>query len=91
MTDSYQQKLREQVDQQARRMRKAERERNSLLAQTVYVGTLGVVFVLPVVLGAYLGQWIDGLAVGYSVRWTLSMLLLGIVVGAVNVYLMIRD
>ena len=91
MGDAYQQQLRDKVEQQARRMRKAERERQSLLAQTVYLGTLGVVFILPVVLGAYLGQWLDGLAAGYSVRWTLSLLLLGVCIGAMNVYLMVRD
>ncbi len=35
---------------------RAERERPTLLAQTVYLGTLGLVFVLPVIVGAYLGS-----------------------------------
>ena len=48
-------------------------------------------FVLPVVGGAYLGYWLDSLAAGYSVRWTVSLLLLGVVVGALNVYLFIRE
>jgi ATP synthase protein I len=55
------------------------------------MGTLGLVFVLPVVGGAYLGRWLDGLVEGYSTRWTLSMLFLGIIIGAVNVYLFIRE
>jgi len=91
MSKDYQEELRDKVDLQARRMRKAERERDTLLAQTIYIGTLGVVFVLPVVVGAYVGRWLDDLAPGYSVRWTLSLLVLGIAVGAVNVYLMVRD
>lgn len=91
MSKDYQEELRDKVDLQARRMRKAERERDTLLAQTIYIGTLGVVFVLPVVVGAYVGRWLDDLAPGYSVRWTLSLLILGIAVGAVNVYLMVRD
>jgi len=91
MSKDYQEELREKVDLQARRMRKADRERDTLLAQTVYIGTLGIVFVLPVVVGAYLGQWLDDLAPGYSMRWTLSLLILGIAVGAVNVYLMVRE
>jgi ATP synthase protein I len=41
--------------------------------------------------GAYLGQWLDSLAAGYSTRWTLSLILLGIFVGALNVYLFIRE
>jgi len=83
--------LRKQVERQARRMQKAERDRPNLLGQTVYAGTLGLLFVLPVVGGAYLGHWLDSLAAGYSTRWTLSLILLGIFVGALNVYLFIRE
>lgn len=85
------QQLREEVERQVQRMQKADRERPTLLAQTVFLGTLGLVFVLPVVGGAYLGRWLDGMVAGYSMRWTLSLLFLGIVVGAVNVYLLVRE
>ncbi len=51
-----------------------------------YGGTLGLLFVVPIVCGAYLGRWLDTLASGYSVRWTLSLIILGIVVGTYNVY-----
>jgi ATP synthase protein I len=47
--------------------------------------------VLPVVAGAYLGRWLDSLLAGYSIRWTLSMIFLGVIIGAVNVYLFIRE
>lgn len=83
--------LRKQVERQARRMKKAEHERPTLIGQTVYIGTLGLLFVLPVVCGAYLGRWLDGLAAGYSIRWTMSLILLGVMVGGVNVYLFIRE
>jgi ATP synthase protein I len=79
------------IERQVKRMKKAEKERPTLLAQTIFLGTLGLVFVLPVVAGAYLGRWLDGMLAGYSVRWTLSLLFLGVVVGATNVYLMIRE
>ena len=72
-------------------MKQAERDRPTLLAQTVYIGTLGLVFVLPVVGGAYLGRWLDSLASGYSIRWTVSLILLGVMVGMINAYLLIRD
>lgn len=85
------QRLRDDVERQVRRMKKAERERPTLLAQTVFLGTLGLVFVLPVVAGAYLGRWIDDMLAGYSMRWTLSMMFLGVVIGAVNVYLLVRE
>ena len=83
--------LRKEVERQARRMEQAERERGTLLGQTVYIGTLGLLMVLPVVGGAYLGRWLDGLATGYSIRWTVSLILVGVFVGALNVYLFIRD
>jgi ATP synthase protein I len=83
--------LKRQIERQARRMKQAERDRPTLLAQTVYIGTLGLVFVLPVVGGAYLGRWLDSLASGYSIRWTVSLILLGVMVGMINVYLLIRD
>lgn len=92
MTGTNQNKrLKERLDIQTKRLEKAERERPTLLAQTVYLGVLGLVFVLPVVGGAYLGRWLDGLEQGYSIRWTLGMIFLGLVVGAVNVYLYIRE
>jgi ATP synthase protein I len=83
--------LRRRVERQARLMQKAERERPTLMGQTVYVGMLGLMFVLPVIGGAYLGNWLDGQAEAYSVRWTVGFIVLGVVVGAVNVYLFIRE
>jgi len=83
--------LRKQVERQTRRMKKAERERPTLIGQTVYIGTLGLLFVLPVIGGAYLGQWLDSLVTGYSVRWTVSLIVTGVFVGALNVYLFIKE
>lgn len=83
--------LARRVDLQAQRMQRAERDRPTLLAQTVYLGSLGLMFILPVVGGAYLGHWLDSRLAGYSMRWTLSLLSLGIVVGAFNVYWLIRS
>ncbi|MGB0467612.1 MAG: AtpZ/AtpI family protein [Pontibacterium sp.] len=84
-------KLKKQVERQARRMRQAEKDQPTLISQTVYAGTLGLLFVLPVVGGIYFGRWIDGLMEGYSVRWSISLLCLGITLGAVNVYLFVRQ
>lgn len=84
-------KLRKKIERQAQRMRQAEKEQPTLLAQTVYVGTLGLLFTLPVVGGAYLGRWLDSLFEGYSMRWTLSLIITGVVIGVVNVYLFVRE
>ncbi len=84
-------RLRKAVEQQVKRMKRADRERSSLLAQSVYLGTLALLFLLPVIAGAYLGNWLDNMAEGYSTRWTLGLIMLGLIIGAVNVYMFIRE
>jgi ATP synthase protein I len=81
--------LRRKVERQVERMRQADADRPTLLAQAAYLGTLGLLFVIPVVAGAYLGRWLDERSAGYSFGWTLGMLFLGLGVGAVNVWLFI--
>jgi ATP synthase protein I len=83
--------LHRRVEQQAARMKQAERERPTLLAQTVYLGVLALLLLLPVIVGAYLGVWLDNRAKGYSFGWTVSLIVLGLVIGALNVYLYIRE
>jgi ATP synthase protein I len=46
---------------------------------------------VPVIVGAYVGQWLDGLVPGYSMRWTLSLIVLGVGIGAMSVYLNVRE
>lgn len=87
----HKEQLRKRVELQARRMKQADKDRPTLLSQTVYIGTLGLLFVLPVVGGAYLGRWLDMMVEGYSIRWTLSMIILGVITGWINVYLFIRE
>ena len=83
--------LQKQIELQIKRLKKAEHDRPNLLAQTIYIGTLGLVLVLPIVAGAYLGHWLDSLVPGYSARWTLSLLFTGVVIGIFNVYFLIRE
>jgi ATP synthase protein I len=90
MTMQDRDRLKANIEKQAQRMAQAEKDRPTLIAQTVFLGTLALLFVLPVVGGAYLGRWIDNLIAGYSYRWTVSLLITGVVVGALNVYLYIR-
>jgi ATP synthase protein I len=88
---SAHEKLEARVEKQAGRIKRAEREKQTLIGQTVYLGTLGLVFVLPVIGGAYLGQWLDSLTAGYEVHWTVSMIVLGVAVGGINVYFLVRE
>ncbi len=83
--------LKEEVAKQIQRMKQAERDRPTLLRQTVYLGTLGLLFVVPVIVGAYVGRWLDGLSAGYSMRWTLSLIVVGVGVGAVSVYFNVKE
>jgi len=85
------QRMEERVAQQVRRLKQAQKDRRTLLGFAANLGTLGILFILPVVVGAYLGRWIDGLFEGYSVRWTVSLIVIGVVVGAMNAYLFIRE
>ncbi len=83
--------LKREVAKQVQRMKRAEQDRPTMLAQSIYLGTLGLLFVVPVVLGAYAGRWLDGLYEGYSIRWTLSLIILGVVIGAVSAYQFVKD
>lgn len=84
-------KLQASIDEQARRIKRARHQRRTVLAQTVFTGTLGLLMVLPIVAGAYLGHWLDGFEASYSVRWTLGMIMLGVIIGSINVYLFVKQ
>lgn len=88
---SDQQNLKKKIENQIRRMKKAEHDQPNLLSQTIYIGTLGLVMVLPVIAGVYLGHWLDGMLAGYSMRWTLSLMLAGVAIGIMNVYFLVKD
>lgn len=91
MTENGYQKLTQQVTQHVNRIKRAKQEKHDILAYASYIGVLGLVFVLPLVGGAYLGRWLDSFSELYSVRWTISMIFLGIVVGFFNVYFLIKE
>lgn len=86
-----QQKLEKNVERQVRQMTQAEIDRRTLLGQTAYLGAIGVMIALPIVVGAYVGRWLDGISSGYAVHWTVSCIFLGIVIGAINVYLFLKE
>ncbi len=83
--------LRKAVEKQVKRMKRAEKERPTLLAQSVFMGTLALLFVLPVIVGAYLGNWLDNMAEDYSILWTMVLLFGGLILGIVNVYIFVRE
>lgn len=80
--------LKDTIDRQVRRLKKAESEESSNLSDSIYIGTLGLIFVLPMIAGAYLGHWMDTRYGGY---WTIGLILFGLFIGAMNVYFFIRE
>ena len=83
--------LKSRVEKQARRMKQAEHDQQTMLSQTVFTGVLGLVLVLPIIAGAYTGRWLDNFSSEYSVRWTIGMIMLGLLIGVFNVYFLIKD
>lgn len=79
------------VVREAQRLARAQRERRGLIGQTLFLGTLGVVFVLPLVVAAYMGLWFDQHLPGYSTRGTLTGIVIGLAVGSIDVYLLLRE
>ena len=86
-----QQHLKKKIESQIKRIKKAEHDAPNLLSQMVNIGTLGLVLVLPIVGGVYLGHWLDSRVEGYSTHWTLSLLFAGWVIGIFNVYVLIKN
>jgi ATP synthase protein I len=86
-----QQRLKKKIESQVKRIKKAEHDRPNLLAQTVNLSTMVLVMILPIIAGVYLGHWLDSMIEGYSMHWTLSLLIIGIVIGIFNVYLLLRE
>ncbi len=83
-------RLRANIEKQAQRIAQAEKERPTLLAQTVFLGTLALLLVVPLVGGAYLGRWLDSQMAGFSDRWTVSLLIAGLMIGVWSVYVYIK-
>ncbi|MCP5170360.1 MAG: AtpZ/AtpI family protein [Hahellaceae bacterium] len=83
--------FRDSVTRDNLRHERAQKHKAGLFGFIMYGGTLGLLLVVPMVGGAYLGRWLDSLSPGYETRWTVSLIILGIVFGVWNVIWFIRD
>ena len=90
MAESDSNRLKREVERRVSRMDRRDRRRRTLLAQFGDLGVLGMLIAIPIVGGVYIGRSIDERIAGYSVGWTLGFLVLGVVIGSVNVYLYMR-
>lgn len=84
-------KLKQTLKSDISRLEKSEKDKKTIMSQTIYLGTVGVIFILPVIIGAYTGVWLDNKLKGFSFSWTISLIFLGVVVGAINVYFFIKE
>ncbi len=82
------QRLKNKIEYQVKRIKKAKHDPRP---EPPSIGTLGLVMILPIIGGVYLGHWLDDMVEGYSTHWTISLLFTGIVVGIFNVYFLIRS
>jgi ATP synthase protein I len=87
----FRKKLIEHTRRDVKRLDDMNERRVNWGAVFLYGSTLGLLFVVPIVFGVYLGRWLDNLVAGYSVRWTVSLLVLGIAVGSYNVFRFVRE
>ncbi|RUM28181.1 MAG: F0F1 ATP synthase subunit [Aquifex sp.] len=62
-----------------------KKEENIWYAMT-YIGSVGIVFLFPVLLGTYLGWWLDGKYRTGKISWTITLMIIGVFTGAYNVY-----
>jgi ATP synthase protein I len=85
------QRLVEETKRDVQRLEQKERRPATWIGIVFYGGTLGLLLVVPIVAGAYVGRWLDSLASGYSVRWTVSLIVIGIAVGTYNVVRFIKN
>ena len=88
---SFKDKLIKHTRRDIKRLDDKMRQPANWVGMMLYGGTLGLLFVVPIVAGAYFGRWLDMQLTGYSVRWTISLILLGIVVGVYNVLRFLRE
>jgi len=84
-------KLQDEVEREISRKKRAESGAGTLLARTVYLGTLGLTIVVPIVAGAYAGNWLDEHVRGFSFSWTVSLIVVGVFVGTFSAITFVRQ
>ena len=73
-----------EIGAQAERKLKARRSKQGVWFGLGMMGLVGWSVVVPTLLGAALGNWLDGHYPGHS--WTLALLMVGLVIGCLNAW-----
>lgn len=85
--DPLVQGVRLRADRQRRRLLDGEASVGRHLAQ---IGVLGWIIVVPMLLGAFLGRWLDGVR-HTGLFWTAPLLMLGLALGCWSAWKWMRD
>ncbi len=83
-------KFKQSVRRDRDRQKKGEQQPAGFFGLLFYGGTLGLLLVIPIVGGAYLGRWLDSLNPQFGTRWTVSCIVLGVVTGTWNIFWYLR-
>lgn len=78
-------RLSEKVDKSAEELMKARGEKSRFWHYAQILGVGGWLFAIPVVAGAYVGRYMDR-KVGGEISWTITLIIVGIAVGAYNIW-----
>ena len=78
-----------QVESRQTRILRGRAQRHDLWASLAMIGLIGWSVVLPTLLGAALGAWLDR-RWPERFSWTLALLILGLLLGCTNAWLQIR-
>lgn len=89
--EKYNKQLVDSIKNDIKKIEISQKNKKGLFAQTVFLGSLGLMFVIPVIFGAYLGVWLDNKLKGFSISWTISLIIVGIGVGVINVYYFLKE
>lgn len=73
------------IDKVAREMKKAKSEKSGFLHYASLIGMGGWLLALPIVVGAYFGNYMDN-KTDMGVSWSLTFIILGIAAGIFNIW-----
>ena len=73
------------IDKMAQEIRKARKEKSGFLHYASLIGMGGWLLALPIVAGAYFGNYMDK-SIDIGVSWSVTFILLGTATGIFNVW-----
>ena len=78
-------KFSEDIDKSAKEFLKYRKEKSSFWRYAYTIGVGGWLFVIPVVAGAYIGNYLDK-RTGSGISWSITFIIFGIAIGIYNIW-----